>query len=1293
MPVRIVMLTVIAGMLGALAFPSTAAAQQRDGRGLLEFVEIERTAAPYGQPQAVQLVGDKAYLANGEGGLVIIDIAAAQPKVVGRWITGNLGRDSIGREWIHEYRGLATAISVSGKFAFLLTQSKGYDISRSKVLRIDISHANNPAPAGECLLNGAAVDLVAIDETHVCVLGGAGSASSRGTNDLISIVDFSDAGRERIIATGGLPKLPGPKPPRPAHFTPQRLLVAHGLALVSGVYPSKDPAQTPAALHIFSLADPAAPAYVATCNIGQATSDMAVDRAGAFVYVISGTNLMIVDLSDPLVPRIAQTLSIPGGEASAIVVNGKKGYLSTAGGIVIMNLSDPVKPAFDPLRSVGLSSTAIASDGRRIFIADPSRGLAVFDVAGRGLGKPLWVKTAGHNLHQVANAGAPTTQSATQPATRLQRTADVDGNTIYVPADGLGLRIYDRPHPLDSSLICEFPIPVEPRWRERLDPYTVVVQNKFAYLATGRDGLRIIDVSDRAKPVLLGHFYDSIINRMAVIDVKVRDAKAYLADLDNGLYVVDVSNPKLPVQLAHYHTGNAHSIDLAGNIAIIADGVYGLSAIDISDAQRPRLVGRYHARDIRFDGATVLPTPANGPTTIAVADAGYLRTMKLVPTDHLPVEEGPIELVSHVKVPMGIPDGLRVSDDGSTLYLAADEGWNLTAIDIRDPRKMQMLSVSATGGFCHGIALYGKFAYATNNYDACTIFNVADPAKPVLAGAVMGMTRCLSAAIGNGALGLRTHDGLLLADLADPVNPRLQGKVEGIGTEFTIVRHDQRRYLLGLGAEGLHVVDASDLAKPRRIALIPIQGAAGLTVRGKLAYVTRNQTAGRIKTNDLLVIPYSIANPQIIATLEVPATLGRLAAAGDTLYIGGDQLTVVNIADPTQPTIVSHIDFAHHEGTYSGEIISDVAAFRRNGRDLVAVVDHFWGVRLFDASDKTKLVELSEFAVSGGDFTGIQAAKNRVYVSNNWGGIYFIDTANPLRPQILGSTRRLFSPAQPPGHAPGEMVNTGSSSGLIAGDLLYYQGNTDYTLRIADIHDPSHPRLLSEFPPPKESKRPSDDRRFGSAYPQLRGSYLYTPGYARILDVSNPKKPSIVGECREAGFENGACLLADINARPYLILCSSDALKIVDIHDPAKPTLIGNLPGDYEGGYYFGRGIRADGPILYVLNRHQFNTVDISDPTHPRRLASLELSGFCSDVQIANGLAYVAAYYDGLHVIDIRNPKTPIPIDHFQQGVYQDDAAWDNIACYQSLDIAGDYAYVTEYYSGMLVLRLGPEKR
>jgi len=84
----------------------------------------------------------------------------------------------------------------------------------------------------------------------------------------------------------------------------------------------------------------------------------------------------------------------------------------------------------------------------------------------------------------------------------------------------------------------------------------------------------------------------------------------------------------------------------------------------------------------------------------------------------------------------------------------------------------------------------------------------------------------------------------------------------------------------------------------------------------------------------------------------------------------------------------------------------------------------------------------------------------------------------------------------------------------------------------------------------------------------------------------------------------------------------------------------------------------------------------------------VEFSGFCSDLQIADGRAFVAAYYDGLQVIDIRDPKNLIPIDHFQQGVYQDAAAWDNIGCYQSIDIEGEHAYLTEYYSGMLVLRI-----
>jgi hypothetical protein len=87
-------------------------------------------------------------------------------------------------------------------------------------------------------------------------------------------------------------------------------------------------------------------------------------------------------------------------------------------------------------------------------------------------------------------------------------------------------------------------------------------------------------------------------------------------------------------------------------------------------------------------------------------------------------------------------------------------------------------------------------------------------------------------------------------------------------------------------------------------------------------------------------------------------------------------------------------------------------------------------------------------------------------------------------------------------------------------------------------------------------------------------------------------------------------------------------------------------------------------------------------------MASLEVSGFTSDVKVVDNRAYIASYYGGLHVADVSDPKNPVLVDHFQQGVYGDQAGWDNIACYQCLDVADGHAYLTEYYSGLQVIRL-----
>ena len=173
-----VLCAVVAGALAGVAATGCAANPDR------QFRELSCVPVPYGRPLAVEVQGSLAYVANGAGGLVIVNVAhAAEARVVGRYITGNLGRESIDREWIHEYRGVATSVSVApgGRVAYVLTQSKGYDVGRSKIIRLDVSDPAAPRFAGEYLLHGSANCVAAMDETRAIVTRNLGGESFRRT--------------------------------------------------------------------------------------------------------------------------------------------------------------------------------------------------------------------------------------------------------------------------------------------------------------------------------------------------------------------------------------------------------------------------------------------------------------------------------------------------------------------------------------------------------------------------------------------------------------------------------------------------------------------------------------------------------------------------------------------------------------------------------------------------------------------------------------------------------------------------------------------------------------------------------------------------------------------------------------------------------------------------------------------------------------------------------------------------------------------------------------------------------
>jgi hypothetical protein len=118
------------------------------------------------------------------------------------------------------------------------------------------------------------------------------------------------------------------------------------------------------------------------------------------------------------------------------------------------------------------------------------------------------------------------------------------------------------------------------------DANDVAVVGTLAYVAgidldplgdpiSGRLG--VIDVSNPASPVELGAL-DTPGNAH---DVEVVGDLAYVADGSSGLRVIDVSNPAFPMELGALATSHfAGDVEVVGDLAYVADGSSGLRIID-----------------------------------------------------------------------------------------------------------------------------------------------------------------------------------------------------------------------------------------------------------------------------------------------------------------------------------------------------------------------------------------------------------------------------------------------------------------------------------------------------------------------------------------------------------------------------------------------------------------------------------------------------------------------------------------------------------------------------------------
>lgn len=100
-------------------------------------------------------------------------------------------------------------------------------------------------------------------------------------------------------------------------------------------------------------------------------------------------------------------------------------------------------------------------------------------------------------------------------------------------------------------------------------------------------------------------------------------------------------------------------------------------------------------------------------------------------------------------------------------------------------------------------------------------------------------------------------------------------------------------------------------------------------------------------------------------------------------------------------------------------------------------------------------------------------------------------------------------------------------------------------------------------------------------------------------------------------------------------------LNVLDISDPTHPAIITSVEIPFGHGM-----VEIDGDLAYVSSKGYVSSyltvVDVAEPTHPFVLGTEEYPNYVFDFVVMDGVGYGSAIYSGLSVFDLSNPTDPL---------------------------------------------------
>ncbi len=763
---------------------------------------------------------------------------------------------------------------------------------------------------------------------------------------------------------------------------------------------------------------------------------------------------------------------------------------------------------------------------------------------------------------------------------------EVVGNLAYLATGLDGMRVLDVSDPENPTEVGYFDSPG--------DVKSVFIQGERAYLASGRAGLVIVDIRDPRNMLQLGAFNSDGFAQ----DVVVVDQRAFVSDGRSGVIVLNVKNPNKILDMPEAHLKvRSGKLQREGSLIYFVHNGTGIQAAEMSNLSEPKLFPAYNTN------STIHDLAVQNRFVFLATDRGLVVMDFSNP-------ESPVE-VSNYQLKGGLT-GIFIQ--GQIGY--AVDGTGLRVLDFSHAPAIHEIGSKSTPGAANAIFVRDSFAYIADGFNGAVVFGTRVLVSPdettIRYSSAQIKTEGVTKA-GNHLFLAASEQGVRVLDVTDPAKPRFVKSIDtpGYSRQVTVVAD---RAFVSDGPSGMLTLDISQLSDTSvSDTTVSIGDDSYATVfANELVYLADGSTGVKI-----VGFPQPLS-PTLISQTPIPGLAQDLALYGDTLFVAAGQGGVWAVS-------TSNVNFPNLLGNFKasqGEAL---------GIAVLAVNENPSPQPEFDPDQATP---------------GNQIFKLYALVAYGNAGLQIVDVTNPLSLQLVGSYKM-----------------DGSIEDVWVGEGYAYLANSNGFIHVVDISNPAQPKLFGIHRTPGQARDLTLDT-----------ATLYVADFergVRILSVADAQKPV------EIGFYDAPAFVSFVTTPPQgdhaFILDGRQGMWAIDTTAQADLTEIGSFT---TSGIAHSATL-ADSFLYLADGPAGFQIVNVEDARNPYLVSKFDTPGEAMDLVVDQRILYVADGPRGLRIYDQSNLMEVKEISSFQIP-----------GSARRLALQDDYIYIASMQGGLAILKV-----